>query len=188
MLRTRRLARRPLAATSSLRRALLHTTAPLRSEGDGGAQGRHLYASATSTLADPVAAAEHCLEQISDQLQGKPVQLCIFFAGHHAANPKLPLVPPVLERLGPDAAILGCSADQGVMDASSGTMIEDKPALSVFAAVLPATSVETFRVPVEYDFRVPNKGLPRLESLAAGRPPQLLILCDSHADGKGLAV
>lgn len=139
------------------RRPRLHSMAPVSSE-PGGDTRSALFATASSTLADPVAAAEACLEQIGDQLQGKDVQLCIFFAGQHAANPELRRVPPVLERLGPDAAILGCSADQGVLDASSGTMIEDMPALSVFAAILPATSVETFRVPVEYDFSVSDAG------------------------------
>ena len=150
--------------------------------------GTQVFATASSGLPDPTEAAEQCLASLRAALGGAAPDLCLFFAGQHPDSPSLRAVPEVLGQLAPEAplAVVGASTAEGVLT-PDGTIAEDAPMLSVFAAALPATTVEAFGVPVEYDLSAQGRGLPPSGLAGAqGQASQLLVLCDTAAEG-GLA-
>ena len=155
----------------------------------GGPPSTQIFATASSGLPDPAEAAEQCVASLRAALGGAAPDLCLFFAGQHPDSPSLRGVPDVLGQLAPEAslAVIGASTAEGVLNPDDGTIAEDAPMLSVFAAALPATTVEAFGVPVEYDLSAQGRGLPPSGLAGAqGQASQLLLLCDTQAEG-GLA-
>ena len=97
-----------------------------------------------SNHAELLPALNSCVDTLSMTLDGEPDVIFVFSSIHHVAY--WSLIGPFIGERFPHARILGCSGG-GVI--GGGYEIEQTPALSMTAAVLPDVKVETFHIHAE---------------------------------------
>lgn len=130
-----------------------------------------ICASHLSTEEDTDRALAGALERLGAELDGRSADLVVCFLTHHHAA-RLDAVPGRLaEGLG-TRAVLGCTGESVLGDERE---IEEGPGLSVFAAHLPGTRVDTFRA--GFDGSLPP--VPTLEG--DPRDSSLLLFADPYS-------
>lgn len=100
------------------------------------------YAACLSTEADLDSAVQAVCEDVRKQLAGQSPNLCFLFASHAHANGFDDLPATIRRELGADV-LLGCSGETIV---GGGEEIEDGPALSLWAGVLPGATLTPFHI------------------------------------------
>lgn len=126
------------------------------------------WASTIASAAHLEDALEEALESVHTALDGAAPHLLVAFAQAEYADHLSRLVRGVHDRY-PDAVLLGCSAD-GVI--GGGVEVEDQPALSLTAAVLPGVELHPFHLD-----GTPETWRERI-ALSGERAPAFLLLAD----------
>jgi small ligand-binding sensory domain FIST len=121
-------------------------------------------------------AVAECAADVKRRLEGaEPDFACIFVSSHHSAHYEE--AGAALRRALPSRTLAGCSAG-GVIGA--GREVEQRPAVSVTAAVLPGTVLKTFAVRDEDlpDMDAPPKAWEALVGVKSVENPQFLLFAD----------
>ncbi len=131
-------------------------------------------ASALSTDDDSLSAADFAGAQIQSELGG-PADLAMLFVSPHHADQLQAVAQSICQRLGTDR-LLGCTGESIVGPSQE---IEEGPALALWAARLPSTSVATARIDFEQTPDGPLfAGWPSEWSAADSDSGALLLLAD----------
>jgi len=134
------------------------------------------WASALSEAPSTRLAAQEAAAEVAAQLGGVPPDAAfVFFSTHHRADPGA-VAAAVDETLLP-AHIIGCSAG-GIIGA--GREVEERPAISVTAALLPGVEVRTFAFD---DADLPDEDAPpraweSLFGVSPGAHPSFILLAE----------
>ena len=104
------------------------------------------FASSLSTSEDPERAFDECVEALQRDLGGPPDLVCFFVSHHH--GPALEELGERLRRATGARVLLGCTGESIVGEARE---VERGPALSLWAGVLPGTSLTPFSVGASQD-------------------------------------
>jgi small ligand-binding sensory domain FIST len=133
------------------------------------------FAASHNTLPDSRQAAEAACRALTQQLQGAtPDVLLLFVSAHHAGCEELPqIVQEALQA----RQLVGCTCETVI---GGGEELESRPALSLWAGVLPGVPVHSFHVAFE---RTPDglmcTGLPGADELDA-HPSAAILLGDPY--------
>lgn len=128
------------------------------------------FAASHNTLPDSRQAAETACRELTQQLQGAvPDVLLLFVSAHHAACEELPqIVQDALQA----RQLIGCTCETVI---GGGEELENRPALSLWAATLPGVRVHSFHVAFE---RTPDgllcTGVPAADEVP--QPPSAALL------------
>ena len=129
-----------------------------------------LWTSAISTEEDLRTAFTEAVRDVQGQLGGAAADLVVLFiSAHHA--PAYGAVSGLLRSMFPGAQCIGCSAG-GIIGA--GREVEQAPALSITAAVLPGVQIIPFHL---YSADLPT-GWTNQFNLASDEPPHFVLLPD----------
>ncbi len=121
-------------------------------------------------------AVAECAREISEALgERKPDLIVAFVSAHHAA--RYDELPALARELFGECALIGCSGG-GVIGA--GREVEERPGLSLTAAVLPDVSVVGFHIDNNDlpDGDAPPSAWEELTRVAAADDPQFMLLSD----------
>ncbi|PZC48286.1 MAG: Small ligand-binding sensory domain FIST [Chloroflexi bacterium] len=137
------------------------------------------WASAVSREAHLDAALDACASSLMVDLEGESPDLVLAFASPHFASSYHRLPSIVRELLG-DALILGCSG-RGVI--GGGAELEDEPAISLTAAILPGAELRPFRLQSDGipDADAPPQAWEDLVGVTVGEEPHFLLLADPYS-------
>lgn len=105
------------------------------------------FASSLATDAQADKAERHCVEEVQRQLDGEHPHLLLFFVTHHHGRALEGLSGRLREALGADL-VVGCT---GTSVVGGDREVERQPALALWAAHLPGTSVKAQQISVERD-------------------------------------
>jgi len=105
------------------------------------------FASSLSTDAQAEKAERRCVEEVLRQLDGEHPHLLLFFVTHHHGPALEGLGGRLREALGA-GLVVGCTGASVVGDDRE---VEHSPALALWAAHLPGTSVQALHVSAEHD-------------------------------------
>ena len=121
-------------------------------------------------------AVAECAREISDALgEQRPDLVVAFVSAHHAA--RYDELPSLVRELFGECALVGCSGG-GVIGA--GREVEERPGLSLTAAVLPDVSIVGFHIDNNDlpDGDAPPSAWEELTRVAAADDPQFMLLSD----------
>lgn len=137
---------------------------------------RARFASALSTLASSAAAEDQVLTRLSEGLGGRAPDLLVAFVSHHHGS--------AIEELGPRLAarsgarhVIGCTGESIIGPTRE---IEREPALAVWAACLPGTTLRPFHASVRADDagEAIFEGLPQVQDRTRA---SILVLADPYS-------
>ena len=100
------------------------------------------FASALSTARDSNEALRQCVEGLTDALGGASPDLVALFVTHHHGSALVELGPRIAAEAGA-GAVIGCTGESVI---GSLREVEQEPALSLWGASLPGTTVRPFQV------------------------------------------
>ena len=137
------------------------------------------WASASSDNPKTDGALERIFEKLHDDLQGaRPDMAFVFASPHHTAN--YARIGTTIDGALKPEHLLGCSGG-GII--GGGLELEDKPALSVTAALLPGVEIKTFHLQ-DGDLPGPDDGPKRWEQaigVQAADEPNFVLLADPYS-------
>ncbi len=137
------------------------------------------WASAVAQDEQIDSALDACASSLMVDLEGQTPDLVLAFVSPHFA-PSYDRLPSIVRELLGDATILGCSG-RGVI--GGRRELEDQPAISLSAAVLPGVEIRPFHLKSDTlpDPDAPPQAWEEIAGVTADQEPHFLLLADPYS-------